>query len=93
MKKDTLKGQVIAITGTLISVRKSYIDFIRAMGGEYVRTMNKRVTLLVEGDTDYTTEKQRIAFLTDIPTTNESGLFAIAEMTLKQYNDFVRQGA
>lgn len=85
MQRDSLKGHVIAITGTLVHVRKWYIEFIKAMGGEYTRTFNKRVTLLVEGDTMYRTEKQFRALMNNVDVIDESTLFAIAGLTLKQY--------
>lgn len=83
--KKTLEGEVVAITGTLRGVRKYYIDFIKAMGGEYAKALTKRVTLLVEGDTIYRTEKQFLAFMRNVNVVNEEGLFAMAGMTVWEF--------
>lgn len=83
--KDTLKDQVIAITGTLKGVRKDYVEFIKAMGGEYVKKLSKRVTMLVEGETIGRTEKQFLAFMRDVNVVTEEDLFAMAGMTVWEF--------
>lgn len=91
MNPNTLQGKVFCFTGKLDKPRKMYAEFVEALGGEFSERMTQRVNIVVSGMLEYESEKARKAEELDILMISESTLFAMAGMTLAEFQKRKRE--